>query len=275
VPEIVKKVFDEYSVQDAKLDGLTATYSKRTYCVQYRESDFNFVSRLMEEEGIYYFFQHADGKHKLVLADAIGAHVSYPGYAKIPFSALERTNRLEKEYVHEWRFEREVAAGQVRAGRLRLREAQAELLVKSSQKRRHGSRRFRGLRLPRRPMPRPGWATSTSVRAWRSPTPSSTGPGKSNARGPERGLPVRPDQPRPRRPEPRVPGAGADYELEYSEYEAMENPGARYACSFQALSSAQAFRRGGPRGGPSCRDRRPPWWSGRRATRSTPTSTAE
>ncbi|HWS12628.1 MAG TPA: type VI secretion system tip protein VgrG, partial [Rhodocyclaceae bacterium] len=49
VPEIVKKVFDEYSVQDAKLDGLTATYSKRTYCVQYRESDFNFVSRLMEE----------------------------------------------------------------------------------------------------------------------------------------------------------------------------------------------------------------------------------
>ena len=45
-------------------DRLTGSYRTWEYCVQYRETDFNFVSRLMEQEGIYYFFIHEDGKHK-------------------------------------------------------------------------------------------------------------------------------------------------------------------------------------------------------------------
>jgi len=49
---------------------LTGTYTQREYCVQYRETDFNFVSRLMEEEGIYYYFEHSDGKHTLKLVDS-------------------------------------------------------------------------------------------------------------------------------------------------------------------------------------------------------------
>src|SRR5690606_948062 len=48
---------------------LTASYKPRDYCVQYRESDFQFVSRLLEEEGIYYYFQHTEDEHRLVLAD--------------------------------------------------------------------------------------------------------------------------------------------------------------------------------------------------------------
>lgn len=48
----------------------------RHYCVQYRESDLNFIQRLLEEEGIYYFFTHELGKHTMVLADSIGAHRS-------------------------------------------------------------------------------------------------------------------------------------------------------------------------------------------------------
>ncbi|MBI3861431.1 MAG: type VI secretion system tip protein VgrG [Planctomycetia bacterium] len=72
VKEIIKKVFDDAGFNghydDSKLDG---KYPKREYCVQYRETDFNFVSRLMEEEGIFYFFQHSkDGKHTLVLGDS-------------------------------------------------------------------------------------------------------------------------------------------------------------------------------------------------------------
>ena len=43
--------------------------------MQYRETDFNFVSRLMEEEGIFYFFEHADGKHKMILGDKATAYV--------------------------------------------------------------------------------------------------------------------------------------------------------------------------------------------------------
>ena len=53
--------------------------------MQYRETDFNFISRLMEEEGIYYYFKHEKGKHSLVLADSRAAHSVADGYAKIPF----------------------------------------------------------------------------------------------------------------------------------------------------------------------------------------------
>jgi len=68
VVEIVKQVFDDKGMTDYRL-ATTASYEKREYCVQYRESDFAFVSRLLEEEGIYYFFEHTESKHTLVLAD--------------------------------------------------------------------------------------------------------------------------------------------------------------------------------------------------------------
>jgi type VI secretion system secreted protein VgrG len=67
VPDILKKLFGEYGIQPTV--RLTGTYSKWDLCTQYRESDFHFVSRLMEHEGIFYFFEYADGAHTLVLGD--------------------------------------------------------------------------------------------------------------------------------------------------------------------------------------------------------------
>ena len=69
VPDIVEKIFSERGFSDfqRKLQG---SYAEREFCVQYRETDFNFVSRLLEEEGIHYFFEHTDGKHTLILADS-------------------------------------------------------------------------------------------------------------------------------------------------------------------------------------------------------------
>jgi len=69
VPDIVEKIFTEKGFLDYKL-LLNDSYDKRDYCVQYRETDFNFVSRLLEEEGICYFFEHEEKKHTLILADA-------------------------------------------------------------------------------------------------------------------------------------------------------------------------------------------------------------
>lgn len=77
VPDIIEKIFQEKGITSYAL-RLTAPHDVRTYCVQYRETDFNFISRLMEEEGIYYFFEHEDGDHRLVLADSIGGHPSCP-----------------------------------------------------------------------------------------------------------------------------------------------------------------------------------------------------
>ena len=68
-PEIIRTVFKEAAFNGFRLQ-LSESYEKREYCVQYNESDFDFVSRLMEEEGIYYYFEHSQGQHMMVLADS-------------------------------------------------------------------------------------------------------------------------------------------------------------------------------------------------------------
>lgn len=68
VPDIVKQIFGDLGFTHFKFD-LQGNHPKWDYCVQYRETDFNFVSRLLEEEGICYYFQHENGKHTLMLGD--------------------------------------------------------------------------------------------------------------------------------------------------------------------------------------------------------------
>ena len=65
--DIVKKVLGDAKVEFK--DALTKDYTPRDYCVQYRETDLNFVSRLLEDEGIFYFFDHQESSHVMVLAD--------------------------------------------------------------------------------------------------------------------------------------------------------------------------------------------------------------
>ena len=78
VPDIVQQVFADRGFTDYA-NRLTGTYPPREYCVQYRETDFNFISRLLEDEGIFYFFEHTVDKHTLVLADRPTAFVACPG----------------------------------------------------------------------------------------------------------------------------------------------------------------------------------------------------
>ncbi len=78
VPEILDEVFSDLGFKDVK-KSLKATYAKREFCVQYQESSFDFVTRLMEDEGIFYFFEHAEGKHTLVLADDSDAYAKCTG----------------------------------------------------------------------------------------------------------------------------------------------------------------------------------------------------
>jgi type VI secretion system secreted protein VgrG len=84
VTEIVKSVLDDRGIKYQA--SLTGTYNKLEYCVQYRETDFNFVSRLMEQYGIFYFFQHEDGEHTMVLADSSSAHQPCPGQNSAGFN---------------------------------------------------------------------------------------------------------------------------------------------------------------------------------------------
>jgi len=86
VPQIFEEVVKQYGFTDYELK-LAGTYEPWEYCVQYRETDFNFLSRLLEQEGIYYFFVHAEGKHTMVLADEPGKHETLPGYETVPYYA--------------------------------------------------------------------------------------------------------------------------------------------------------------------------------------------
>jgi type VI secretion system secreted protein VgrG len=74
LPEIIEKIFKEYGFTKYKLE-LKGKHPKWEYCVQYRETDFNFLSRLMEQEGIFYFFQHEAQSHTMIIADHAGAYV--------------------------------------------------------------------------------------------------------------------------------------------------------------------------------------------------------
>ena len=89
---------------------LNATYAKRVYCVQYRESDFNFVSRLMEEEGIFYYFKHTTSEHTLVLADRPGTHQPVPGFETIPHHDDDGGD-LQIQAITQWRLRHEVQSG--------------------------------------------------------------------------------------------------------------------------------------------------------------------
>lgn len=86
VQDIVEKVFRDRGFSDFEWK-LTGSYTPREYCVQYRETDFNFVSRLLEDEGIFYFFKQAKDKHTLVLGDGKSAFVACPNKAQARFLA--------------------------------------------------------------------------------------------------------------------------------------------------------------------------------------------
>jgi type VI secretion system secreted protein VgrG len=87
VPDIVQKVFSDRGFSDYT-SRITGTYPPREYCVQYRETDFNFISRLLEDEGIFYFFEHDADKHTLVLADQPTAFVPCPSQSQLAYDTI-------------------------------------------------------------------------------------------------------------------------------------------------------------------------------------------
>ena len=78
--EITEQILKGFGITDYTLK-ITGSYQPREYTVQYGESSFDFLSRLMEDEGIFYFFKHEDGKHSIVITDDASAHEAQPGVA--------------------------------------------------------------------------------------------------------------------------------------------------------------------------------------------------
>lgn len=110
VPDIIADVLGKYGF--TLLNKLKKTYREWDYCVQYQETDLNFVMRLMEHEGIYFFFQHEQGGHKLVLVDETSCHAPLPGKPSIKYFGLDAAAVVDEEHFNSWQVLEEVNSGE-------------------------------------------------------------------------------------------------------------------------------------------------------------------
>jgi type VI secretion system secreted protein VgrG len=130
VPAIIKQVFSDLGCTAFK-DALTATYNPREYCVQYNETALAFVSRLMEEEGIFYFFEHDSSAHTLVLADDATAYAACPGLTQATLRAPSDTAASEDAIV-ACRLEHQVVVGQYKLDDYNFQTPATDLLATAS-----------------------------------------------------------------------------------------------------------------------------------------------
>ncbi|MFV2053357.1 type VI secretion system Vgr family protein [Aliiroseovarius sp. YM-037] len=107
VIEIVEEVLNEFSgaTFEKRLQG---NYEPREYCVQYCESNLHFVQRLLEHEGVCFFFEYADGEHTMVLTDANAKLKPVPGYETIPFQQDTLLSFIDGDFITDWQPTHEV-----------------------------------------------------------------------------------------------------------------------------------------------------------------------
>jgi type VI secretion system secreted protein VgrG len=130
VPQIIKSVFDDLEFKDYR-DDLKSTYPSLDYCVQYDESAFNFVSRLMEDAGIFYFFEHEDDKHTLVLGDDADAHKTCPGLKEARYlqSSVEHT---DDHVITRCAIEEQVVTGKFALDDFNFETPSTDLIIEAS-----------------------------------------------------------------------------------------------------------------------------------------------
>ncbi|WP_313106214.1 type VI secretion system Vgr family protein [Pseudescherichia vulneris] len=109
VPQIVKTLLGECQVNIE--DRLVSSYRVWEYCVQYQESSFDFISRLMELEGITYYFKHEADRHTLVLTDSATQHEPFSGYEMIPYHMTPSGGSTDEEGISQWALADSVTPG--------------------------------------------------------------------------------------------------------------------------------------------------------------------
>ncbi|MCP4349974.1 MAG: type VI secretion system tip protein VgrG [Desulfobacterales bacterium] len=117
VPDIVKKILEDGGITGDRYSfRLQGQYQPRDYCVQYRETDLNFISRLLEEEGIFYFFEHTEDKHLLVFGDSAVNYQPIQGKPEVTFNPAQGMVQ-DEEFVTGF-----VLSRQIRTGKVTLRD---------------------------------------------------------------------------------------------------------------------------------------------------------
>jgi type VI secretion system secreted protein VgrG len=129
--DIITQVFQDAGIQtDYYRFSIQGKHDTHEYCVQYRESDFNFISRLMEHEGIFYFFEHDDEKHVMIIADNSAVHVPIES----PTVVFNEPSEMvpEKEHIYEYQFSQQVKPGAVMLRNFNFKMPSLDLQVDST-----------------------------------------------------------------------------------------------------------------------------------------------
>src|SRR5262249_27408962 len=241
VPDIIKEVFADHPVAVFE-DGLTGKYSKRTYCVQYRETDFNFVSRLMEEEGIYYYLDHQDGRHVLKLVDSNASHKALEHKATIAYYPPGKEIRANEEYIHACTFDQNIKPGNVAQTDFDFTKPKADLTTKAKliQKHEHADYEI---------FDNPGDNSKPIIAATTTRDPATRPPPGSDPASPNATFRETPagrtfNFANARRPaqEREYLIVGAQYQLQDNAYESPNDGGASYHCQFTVQQRRQQFR---------------------------------
>src|SRR5437588_131459 len=205
--------------------------------------DFNFVSRLMEQEGIYYYFRHDKGRHTMVLVDSTSAHSPYGDYGTIPYVVPERVRRTDQEYIDSWEISREIQPGLYAQDDFDFERPSAVLLTKKNVSRQHNEADYEIYDFPGEYLQKADGDHYAAVRMDELSTQFEIPNAATNARGLCVGATftlsdqTRDDQNR------EYLVLGANYDLEFSAYEGLSDPNpGTYQCSFRAMTTQQQFR---------------------------------
>lgn len=112
-PDIISEILGDYGFKPNIEVKFDATYRVREYCVQYRESDFDFLHRLMEQEGIFYFLKHEDGKTKMIMGDSVNVNKPVPGDANLEFIDREDERAQQSFCISEWSIAERAVSGKI------------------------------------------------------------------------------------------------------------------------------------------------------------------
>jgi type VI secretion system secreted protein VgrG len=241
VPDIVKKVFADHPTSKIK-DALTGSYAKWNYCVQYRETDLNFVSRLLEHEGIYFYFTHIDGQHTLVLADSYSAHEACCD-EPVPFIAPEDLSREDIERINTWTLTREIQPGVYVHDDYDFERPSVDLQTQKVVVRRYTPSDYEMYDYPGEYLQKGDGEASAAVRIDEFAAQFEVANGAANVKALSVGGLFDLDKHEREDQNAEHLVISATYDLEFSDYEAVpERGGSEYSCSFVAMSSKQQFR---------------------------------
>jgi type VI secretion system secreted protein VgrG len=244
VKQIVEDVFADHPQLADFAFELSEDYHAYKYCVQYRETDFNFVSRLLEHEGIYYYFRHTDGHHTLVMTDSVDKHDPFSGYETLKFIPPQILVKPGVEHINAWDITREVQPGVYAHDDYDFERPSVDLTTTKTLPRNYTPSNYEVYDYPGFYMQKPDGQHYAHVRIDEFGAQFETAQVTTNYRGVSVGatfdLEAQPEENEHLNGKYLV--IGATHSLEGTQYESGDTGGGAFRCSFAALSCDQQFR---------------------------------